>query len=107
ATLVVMYSINVFLTFSLSNLAMMRHWWKVRRREAWKKPMAIHALGFVVCAGILAITTVEKFGDGGWVTLVITGLVIALCLWVKNHYHQVGRKLVRLSEELSLESIPP
>ena len=105
-TLVVMYSINVFLTFSLSNLAMMRHWWKVRKTEPWKKPMAIHALGFVLCAGILAITTVEKFSAGGWVTLVITGCVVALCLWVKEHYRQVQRKLKRLSDELSPDLIP-
>jgi hypothetical protein len=106
ATLVVMYSINVFLTFSLSNLAMMRHWWKVRRREPWRKSMALHALGFVVCAGILAVTTIEKFGEGGWVTLVITGVVIALCMWVKTHYRQVAKKLARLSEELSPEALP-
>jgi amino acid transporter len=106
ATLVVMYSINVFLTFSLSNLAMMRHWWKVRHREAWRQSMAIHALGFVVCAGILAVTTIEKFGEGGWVTLVITGVVIALCMWVKAHYRQVAKKLARLSEDLSPALIP-
>jgi amino acid transporter len=105
-TLVVMYSINVFLTFSLSNLAMMRHWWKVRRREPWKWPMTIHAAGFIVCVAILTVTAIEKFGEGGWVTLVITGVVIALCLWVKRHYRQVARKLARLSEELSLETIP-
>ena len=105
-TLVVMYSINVFLTFSLSNLAMMRHWWQVRSSEPWKKPMLIHGFGFVVCAGILAVTTIEKFGAGGWVTLVITGCVVALCLWVKAHYRQVSRKLAKLSEELSLETIP-
>ncbi len=106
ATLVVMYSINVFMTFSLSNLAMMRHWWRVRRTEQWRKQMLIHGLGFVVCAGILAVTTVEKFGAGGWVTLVITGAVVALCLWVKAHYRVVSRKLARLSEELSLDTIP-
>jgi hypothetical protein len=105
-TLVVMYSINVFLTFSLSNLAMMRHWWKVRAREPWKKPMVIHALGLFVCAGILAVTTIEKFGEGGWVTLVITAVVIAICMWVKSHYHQVAKKLKRLSDELALDNVP-
>ena len=105
-TLIVMYSINVFLTFSLSNLAMMRHWWHVRHREPWKKAMAIHALGLVVCLGILAVTVIEKFAAGGWVTLVITGAVVAFCLWVKSHYRQVGHKLVKLSETLSLEAIP-
>ncbi|HEY5946242.1 MAG TPA: APC family permease, partial [Kofleriaceae bacterium] len=106
-TLIVMYSINVFLTFSLSNLAMMRHWWQVRTTERWKKPMAIHALGFVLCATILVITATEKFGEGGWVTLVITSVVIALCLWVKAHYRQVAKKLKRLSDELSFDDIPP
>ncbi len=105
-TLVVMYSINVFLTFSLSNLAMMRHWWRVRAREPWKKPMLIHGAGFVVCAGILAVTASEKFGEGGWVTLVITSVVIALCLWVKAHYRQVAKKLQRLSEELAMDLYP-
>jgi amino acid transporter len=105
-TLVVMYSINVFLTFSLSNLAMMRHWWRVRWQEPWRKSMMIHLAGFVVCAGILVVTAVEKFGEGGWVTLVITSVVIALCLWVQSHYRQVAKKLERLSNELSLESIP-
>jgi amino acid transporter len=105
-TLVVMYSINVFLTFSLSNLAMMRHWWRVRAHGPWKWAMAIHALGFIVCTGILGITCVEKFGAGGWITLVITGVVIALCLWVKRHYRQVARTLQELSRELSLEGVP-
>jgi hypothetical protein len=105
-TLVVMYSINVFLTFSLSNLAMMRHWWRVRWREPWRKQMTIHLASFVVCAGILVVTATEKFGEGGWVTLVITSVVIALCIWVKTHYRQVAKKLTRLSHELSLESIP-
>jgi amino acid transporter len=105
-TLVVMYSINVFLTFSLSNLAMMRHWWRVRRREPWRKSMVIHLASFIVCAGILVVTATEKFGEGGWVTLVITSVVIALCVWIKSHYGQVAHKLRRLSEELSLESIP-
>jgi len=106
ATLVVMYSINVFLTFSLSNLAMMRHWWQVRGREPWKRAMSIHALGFLVCMGILAVTVIEKFAAGGWVTLVITGAVVSLCLWVKGHYRQVGHKLAKLSEDLSFETIP-
>jgi hypothetical protein len=109
STLVVMYSINVFLTFSLSNLAMMRHWWKARRSggtERWKKNLAIHGLGLVVCASILAITTFEKFAEGGWVTLAITGVVIAVCLWVRRHYRLVAKKLVQLGEELAVEDLP-
>ena len=80
-TLVVMYSINVFLTFSLSNLAMMRHWWqRARRASRGSKPMVIHGLAASSCApGSSSSRAIEKFGEGGWVTLVITGVVIALC----------------------------
>src|SRR6185369_3813281 len=56
--LVVMYSINVFLTFSLSQLAMCRHWLneKVRPGSNWKKNLAIHLIGLALCMSILAIT---------------------------------------------------
>jgi amino acid transporter len=105
-TLVVMYSINVFLTFSMSNLAMMRHWWQVRRSEPWRKHFGIHGMGLLVCGLILAVTVIEKFGKGGWITLVITGVVIALCLWVKGHYRLVARKIALLSRALTGELMP-
>ena len=105
-TLVVMYSINVFVTFSMTNLAMMRHWWQVRKTEAWKQPMFVHALGFVVCSGILAIVVMQKFTEGGWITIVITGCVIALCIWIRRHYRPVQDKLTKLTEELAVDTIP-
>jgi len=104
--LVVMYSINVFLTFSMSNLAMMRHWWHVRKAEPWKQHMFVHGLGLAVCAAILAITLVEKFTKGGWVTLLITTGVVGLCIWVREHYRLVQRKVQRLGSELSPDAIP-
>ena len=44
--LVVLYSINVFITFSLSQLGMVRHWWQERRAVAgWKKKIAVNGVG--------------------------------------------------------------
>src|SRR5262245_19071152 len=52
--LLTMYSINVFVTFSLSQLGMCRFWLQEReKRPEWKRPLAIHAMGLVMCAGIL------------------------------------------------------
>ena len=34
----------------------------------------VHIVGFVVCVTILTITIYEKFGEGGWITLLLTGL---------------------------------
>src|SRR5213593_4526251 len=78
--LVVLYSINVFLTFSLSELAMCRFWVRERKKHAtWRKHIAVHLVGLTLCVFILTVTVYEKFGEGGWVTLAITGALIALC----------------------------
>ncbi|HET6372409.1 MAG TPA: APC family permease [Candidatus Polarisedimenticolia bacterium] len=101
ATLVVMYSINVFITFSLTELGMARHWIRSRTTEPrWKSQLGIHGTGLVMCLSILIVTVVEKFLEGGWVTLVITGLVIALAYGIRSHYGQVRSDLERLDDIL-------
>lgn len=97
--LVVMYSINVFVTFSLSQIAMCRHWIHERARAAvWKKNLAIHIVGLLLCLSILLITVIEKFGAGGWVTIALTGSAIVICLLVKGHYRRTYEALARLEE---------
>ncbi len=104
-TLVVMYSINVFMTFSLSMTGMSSFFIKNHRREpAWKRNLAVQLVGLVVCLTILAVTTVEKFALGGWLTLVITSAVIGLCYLTKAHYNKV-RSGVREMDDL-LTAIP-
>jgi hypothetical protein len=78
--LVVMYSINVFLTFSLTILGMTRHTLASRSDSRWLKDLAIYGTGLVMCVSILAITLFEKFGEGGWITLFVTGSLVALFL---------------------------
>ena len=100
--LVVMYSINVFLTFTLSQLGMVRHWWQVRAQEQhWRRRLIIATIGTVVTGVILVITTVVRFTAGGWVTLFATGLLIAFCVVVRAHYRHVRGLLVSLDEVLT------
>jgi len=101
-TLVVMYSINVFLTFSLSELGMSKFWIQSRKTDpSWKKHIWVHLTGLTLCSTILVITVLEKFREGGWITLVATSGAIALCYFVRRHYRMVGRKVQDLNEELS------
>jgi len=103
--LVVLYSINVFLTFSLSLLGMCVHWWRQRRgRQPWKRRLALSLLGLSVTGAILAVTLVEKFREGGWVTVLITTLVIGLCLIIRKHYDETKAKL-RTAEKLFSQSV--
>lgn len=99
--LVVMYSINVFLTFSLSQLGMCRHWWEVRQSEKfWLRRLFVNGLGLFFTATILTFTVVIKFADGGWVTLVATSVFVLLCYGVRFHYDHVRSALKRLDETL-------
>ena len=99
--LVVMYSINVFLTFSLSMLAMLRFWGRHRRtRPEWVSRTVLFGAALVLCVTILVITVYEKFAQGGWITVVITCLVIALCFTIRRHYRRVTLELDQLYREL-------
>ena len=98
-TLVVLYSINVFITFSLSQLGMVRHWWLERALEPkWKTKIIINGLGLLLTSGILVSLCVVKFDDGGWATLLVTGALVGVAFWVKHHYRQTQIKLHRLNE---------
>ena len=99
--LVVMYSINVFLTFSLSQLGMCRHWWEVRKNERlWLRKLLVNGVGLFFTGTILAVTVIIKFGEGGWVTLLVTSGFIVLCYIVRSHYDQVRGALKSLDETL-------
>lgn len=105
--LVVMYSINVFVTFTLSQLGMVRHWWQVRHTERhWRRALLLALVGTLVTGLILVITTIFKFTQGGWVTLAATGVFIGLCVLVRRHYHQVRNVLKSLDEVLTDLPLP-
>jgi amino acid transporter len=100
-TLVLMYSINVFVTFSLSNLGMVRYWIQNRKKYSdWSRHIIIHFIGLVLCLSILIVSLFEKFTEGGWVTLVVTSFLVMLCLWIKKHYNLVRLHLGRLDDIL-------
>jgi amino acid transporter len=101
STLVVMYSINVFATFSLSELGMSRFFIKNRKKEKeWKKHLPVHLTGLTLCATILTITVIEKFASGGWMTLLITSGVIGGCALIRRHYSNVKERIRELDEML-------
>ena len=95
--LVVLYSINVFVTFVLSQLGMVRHWWLERRSAGkWRKKLLINAFGLVLTTFILLSVVVIKFHEGGWITILVTGSLIAVAMLIKRHYRDTARLLLRL-----------
>lgn len=104
--LVVMYSINVFLTFTFSQLGMVRHWVRQKQHPHRIRKLLVNGTGLLLSAGIMVVMVILKFGQGGWVTLAITGVLIAFCLWVHKHYNDTNKALKHLDEILTQLPLP-
>ncbi|HSW69565.1 MAG TPA: amino acid permease [Gammaproteobacteria bacterium] len=100
--LVILYSINVFITFSLSLLGLSVFWAKQRSKASprWPIRLAFSIFAFLITSSILCVTLATKFESGGWFTVIITCAVIGLCLLIKKHYISINKKLAELDAQL-------
>jgi hypothetical protein len=103
--LVVMYSINVFLTFTLSQTGMVKHWLE-DKGPGWIHGLIINATGMALTMAILIVTTIIKFTEGGWVTLLVTSALIGACIVVRRHYHAIILQLRDLNQILGDLPLP-
>jgi len=106
--LVILYSINVFLTFALSQLSMCRDAFHLRRDgKSWKRALFISALGFLLTGSLLVGTVATKFLDGGWATLFTTLMLVLACVGIRHHYTSTAGSLKRLDDSLLTVPLPP
>jgi amino acid transporter len=95
--MVVLYSINVFITFTLSQLGMVRHWARERRQNhAWRKKIAVNGIGLVLTVFILISMIVLKFSDGGWITIFVTGALMLVAGSIRRFYGRTQKQLAHL-----------
>ena len=100
--LVIMYSINVFLTFTVDQFGMCVHWLRERGTATdWKFGLGMNGIGVLLTASILTATVMIKFPEGGWLTLLITGTFITLSFLIRRHYRNVEGHMHRLDELLT------
>src|SRR5580700_8837712 len=105
--LVVLYAINVFVTFTLSQLGMTVHWWTARKSERrWIRKLLINGIGTFMTASILILTVALKFDEGGWITVLITGALIGVCMLVKRHYNKVEDAIDELERTIGPRTHP-
>jgi len=110
SSLIPLYAIGVFLSFTLSQLGMTRRWWAARllqpgeERPAgqgsvlrydrrWWLKAALNGLGALLTAGVACVFAVTKFHDGAWVVLILIPLLVMLFVAINRHYKDLGRKL--------------
>jgi amino acid transporter len=95
--LIVLYSINVFITFCLSQLGMVRHWWDSRGTvRRWFGKFLINGVGLVLTGFILISVVVIKFHEGGWITLLITGALVLILFIIKANYESHAVQIKKL-----------
>ncbi len=104
--LIPLYAVGVFLSFSLSQSGMVRHWMR-EQKKGWLKGAIINAVGGTVTTLVFIIFVVTKFSEGAWTVIVILPCLIFGFLRVHKHYLDVGRQLNldRTSPELYKEPI--
>ena len=107
--LVVLYSINVFITFSLSLFGMCVYWLRNRKKASpyWVLRLAFSFLAFLLTSSMLCITLISKFESGGWLTVVITCSVILICYGIRRHYIRFNRKLKHIDQQLQQDIVQP
>ncbi len=98
--LVVLYTVNVFITFTLSLLGLTFYWWRQRRDvEGAPRRLLLSGLALLITAGILVVIIIERFLQGGSVTLVITSVVVGVGLMIRRHYARVRKLTERFERE--------
>lgn len=97
--LIGLYTIGVFISFTLSQTGMFLKW-KRSKTEHWAQKAFVNGLGAFVTCVVVLIVAVTKFEEGAWIVVVAVPILILLMLKVKNHYIAVARQLKLSKEEI-------
>lgn len=97
-TLIQLYIIGVFVSFTLGQIGMVRHWLRMLKngcddRGAVWRGLVINAVGAFMTASVLIIVTITKFTHGAWIVFVIMPILFALMLGVNRYYRDVDREI--------------
>ncbi len=90
--LIPLYSVGVFVCFTLSQGGMVLHW-RRNHEPGWRRRMAINAFGAVLTAIVLAIVVYEKFAGGAWLVVILIPLIVAGMLFINRQYAASARHL--------------
>jgi amino acid transporter len=96
-SLIPLYAVGVFLSFTLSQAGMVRHWHKTREGH-WRTKAAINGLGAVATGLVLLVVIESKFTHGAWIILILIPLLVGMFRAVKRHYGAM-REQVMLGTE--------
>jgi amino acid transporter len=87
-----LYAIGVFISFTLSQYGMVRHWLRLRE-SGWRTSAIINAIGAVLTAVVFIVIIITRFSHGAWAVLVLLPILVLLFRAIHQHYVTVARQL--------------
>jgi amino acid transporter len=88
--LIPLYTLGVFLAFTLSQSGMVTRWWR-RREPGWRRGIAINGLGAATTGVIVLIVAISKFLGGAWLVMIMIPLLVGLMWAIRSHYRSIDR----------------
>jgi amino acid transporter len=90
--LIPLYSVGVFLCFTLSQLGMVKHWRRVKE-AGWRWRLAVNATGGILTAVVLGIVVFEKFEAGAYLVVILVPVLVAIMLFINRQYARSAHEL--------------
>ncbi len=96
--LIPLYTLGVFVAFTLSQGGMLERWWR-RREEGWRRGMIITGLGTMTTFLVMLVVGISNFTRGAWLVIVLVPLLMWLLMRIHHHY-------ATMEDHLELAQIP-
>ena len=112
--LIQLYIVGVFVSFTLSQIGMVRHWTRLLRTETdsavrrhMMRSRVINTIGFICTGTVLIIVVVTKFLAGAWIAILAMGALFAIMEMIHKHYDTVANELEQQAEEHGDDMVLP
>jgi amino acid transporter len=86
------YALGVFIGFTLSQLGMVVHWYRLRSK-GWQPRAAMNALGALLTGVVAVVLVMTKFTEGAYIVVALVPILVAFFYWVRRHYLRVAEVL--------------
>jgi amino acid transporter len=90
--LIPLYSVGVFVCFTLSQVGMVRHWLKVKE-SGWMWRLGINGLGAVLTFVVLIVVASIKFAGGAYLVIILIPTLVAIMLFIQRQYQASAKQL--------------
>ncbi|MGB3475563.1 MAG: APC family permease [Mycobacterium sp.] len=112
--LIQLYIVGVFVSFTLSQIGMVRHWNRLLRNETDRaarvnmmRSRVVNTIGFVATGTVLIVVIATKFVAGAWIAIVAMSVLFAVMKMIRRHYDTVSQELAEQSAALDDQAVLP